>query len=261
MITYILTFNYQPSGWSLDSRSQSPPPRKYYYIHTKMNWTNAQQYCREKHTDLATFKSMGDIEMLKPDFNYIWEAMGNDINSWKWSATGETSKTGYQNWDVNEPNYAFGIETCVVMAPNGKWFDLSCWNDAQCETQLSFIYQNGKIYEFIPTFQTWDSALKYCRQQHADLAMIEGSAENTQVFSVIPVDTLPIKQAWIGLYRLPWTWSDMSQSTFRNWLPRVPDNYGLNQFCAAENPKHYWDDKDCTAEFPFICHQGDSSMT
>uniref|UniRef100_A0A4W6DW10 C-type lectin domain-containing protein n=1 Tax=Lates calcarifer TaxID=8187 RepID=A0A4W6DW10_LATCA len=136
---------------------KSPPPRKYYYIHTKMNWTNAQQYCREKHTDLATFKSMGDIEMLKPDFNYIWawigltdnpkswkEAMGNDINSWKWSATGETSKTGYQNWDVNEPNYAFGIETCVVMAPNGKWFDLSC------ALLHSFVcYTGKKISEFM----------------------------------------------------------------------------------------------------------------
>uniref|UniRef100_A0A4W6DVJ2 C-type lectin domain-containing protein n=1 Tax=Lates calcarifer TaxID=8187 RepID=A0A4W6DVJ2_LATCA len=112
-----------------------------------------------------------------------------------------------------------------------------------------FTNQNEKIYEFISTLKTWDSALEYCRQQHTDLAMIENSAENTRVFSVIPAGTI----AWIGLYRLPWTWSDMSQSTFRNWLPRVPDNYGLNQFCAAENPKHYWDDQDCTAEFPFIC--------
>uniref|UniRef100_A0A4W6G4N5 C-type lectin domain-containing protein n=1 Tax=Lates calcarifer TaxID=8187 RepID=A0A4W6G4N5_LATCA len=238
------------------------PLRKYYYIDLKMTWTAAQQYCRENYTDLATIESMDDINMLNPDFYYSsawiglrdnpesWKGtVSSNANSWRWSASGETSKTGYQAWNANEPNNVGGRETCTAMRTNGKW------NDAQCETQLSFIcYTGKKKICFIPTFQTWDSALKYCRQQHADLAMIEGSAENTQVFSVIPVDTLPIKQAWIGLYRLPWTWSDMSQSTFRNWLPRVPDNYGLNQFCAAENPKHYWDDKDCTADLNSCSH-------
>uniref|UniRef100_A0A4W6DVX8 C-type lectin domain-containing protein n=1 Tax=Lates calcarifer TaxID=8187 RepID=A0A4W6DVX8_LATCA len=111
-----------------------------------------------------------------------------------------------------------------------------------------FTNHTGIIYEFISTLKTWDSALEYCRKQHTDLAMIENSAKNTQVSSVIPAYT----QAWIGLYRVPWTWSDMSQSTFRNWQRSSPNNYGGNQFCMAESSQHYWDDDTCNVEFPFI---------
>uniref|UniRef100_A0A672YCU3 C-type lectin domain-containing protein n=1 Tax=Sphaeramia orbicularis TaxID=375764 RepID=A0A672YCU3_9TELE len=95
----------------------------------------------EKYTDLATFESMEEIQRLnRPELltSLVWiglrddpkswkESMGNDVNSWRWSATGETSQTGYQNWDSIEPNYYQGKQTCVIMMmPTGKWFDKDC---------------------------------------------------------------------------------------------------------------------------------------
>lgn len=122
-----------------------------------MNWADAQHYCREKYTDLATIESMDDISRLKPDFSYTWAwiglkddpeswkgDLGNDSNSWRWSTTGETSKTGYQSWDVNEPNSKKANENCVLMANDGKW------RDANCQFSLSFVcYTGEKRFDFM----------------------------------------------------------------------------------------------------------------
>ena len=146
---------HQPSGFSLSSCSHVPP-RMYYYVNLPMSWSDAQQYCREKYTDLATIASMDDISRLQSAFSYscAWIGLnddpaswmgpqGNDTNSWRWSATGETSKTGYQKWFAGEPNYAAGEEICVIMV-NGEWYDLSCGND-----RAFVCYTGKKIFEFM----------------------------------------------------------------------------------------------------------------
>lgn len=119
--------------------------------------------------------------------------------------------------------------------------------------------QNEETYVFISSATTWNSAQAYCRQYFIDLPMIENSAENNAVISAKPASA----EVWIGLYRVPWTWSDKTQSSFRIWQSDAvyPNNYGGNQFCMATNTVPEWDDSNCQSEMPFICHQGDCSTT
>ncbi|XP_037640553.1 C-type mannose receptor 2-like [Sebastes umbrosus] len=229
-----------------------------------MNWADAQHYCREKYTDLATITSMEDISRLnRPTLRDSWawiglrddpkswrESMGNDINSWRWSVTGETSKTGYHNWDAPEPNNTISNDICVVTTPKGKWAD------QRCETSYHFICynvtnENEKTYVYISTLKTWTDARDYCRKYYTDLPMIENNEENDEVSAAIEA-TDP---AWIGLYRVRWSWSDKSQSSVRFWRSGSPNNVGGNQFCVSENPLHEWDDDGCNFEYPFICQQ------
>ncbi|XP_028281158.1 macrophage mannose receptor 1-like [Parambassis ranga] len=218
--------------------------RMYYYVNLKMTWTNAQQYCREKYTDLATFESMDDISRLNSTFTYSWawigleddpkswmKIMANNSNSWRWSTTGETSKTTFNIWHPSNPDSTDGNETCVAMT-EGKWYDLNC------DTEKFFMCyevtgQNTKRYVYIKTAATWSRAQTYCRSNFTDLAMIENTAENTAASAVMPA----IDEAWIGLYRVPWTWSDKSSSTFRNWRLNSPNNYMGNQYCMTEISK------------------------
>uniref|UniRef100_A0A3B3CRG0 C-type lectin domain-containing protein n=1 Tax=Oryzias melastigma TaxID=30732 RepID=A0A3B3CRG0_ORYME len=95
---------------------------------------------------------MDDLKRLKPKFSYSWAwiglhddpaawktSMGNESNSWRWSATGETSRTGFQSWDSNCPDYYKGEEACVTMGGGGLW------NDVNCNTSYPFLCFYGKL--------------------------------------------------------------------------------------------------------------------
>ncbi|CAI5670281.1 unnamed protein product [Oreochromis niloticus] len=249
-------------GFSLSFCSKFPP-RTYYYVDKKMSWNDAQQYCREKYTDLATFESMDDISRLHSTFSYSWawiglrddpeswkNTLGNDTNSWRWTITGEMSKTDYNNWYSTNPNNYGGNESCVAMDLGGKWFDKNCGESINFVC-YNVTEQNKKNYMYISTTKTWPSAREYCIKHSMDLAVIENSEENAEVSSLKPNTT----DIWIGLYRVPWTWSDKSQSSFKNWRSSSPNNYQGNQHCVVEDKLHEWDDDQCTMNYVFICHQ------
>lgn len=82
--------------------------------------------------------------------------------------------------------------------------------------------------------------------------MIENETENAEARKANPTTG----EVWIGLYRVPWIWSDKSQTFFRPWHSSLNNAEGT-QHCGTENELHQWADEKCTVKRPFICHQGD----
>ena len=81
-----------PTGWTISSCLT----RQYHYVDEPMTWTEAQTYCREKYTDLATIENMEDMDKIlsavsSSQSDAVWIGLYSNIE-WKWS-TGEELTT------------------------------------------------------------------------------------------------------------------------------------------------------------------------
>ncbi|KAK1140616.1 C-type lectin domain family 4 member G-like, partial [Acipenser oxyrinchus oxyrinchus] len=99
-------------------------------------WSEAQRYCREKHTDLATqycrehhtdlvsIKNASENEEIvkKAQGKPFWIGLFNE--PWKWSHQGDNYTFHY--WNKGEPNNFGGVENCVAMSKTGEWTDAGC---------------------------------------------------------------------------------------------------------------------------------------
>uniref|UniRef100_A0A8C2WFE9 C-type lectin domain-containing protein n=1 Tax=Cyclopterus lumpus TaxID=8103 RepID=A0A8C2WFE9_CYCLU len=102
-------------------------PNRFVLISTAMNWTEAQSYCREHHTDLALVRNMEENQMvqsLDPSGGIVWIGLFRD--PWKWS---DGSDSSFRNWNPPEPRGLNGSsETCVAadFSADGRWETLDC---------------------------------------------------------------------------------------------------------------------------------------
>ncbi|KAJ3585068.1 hypothetical protein NHX12_013790 [Muraenolepis orangiensis] len=209
---------------------------KYILVTKEMTWQDAQEYCRQTYVDLATANNMDDLNQLVDLAGGVITWIGlHDLNrksmdlypnSWKWS-TQTRSQTGYMNFASGQPDYNRAREECVMMKPDGTW------DDAVCSQQYKFVCFSGpssaKTYHHVTQTLSWESAKSYCRTHYTDLAKIENQAENQQVSSLVTTSS------WIGLSRVPWTWSDGSNGSFRHWAAGEPNNYLSTGFCTTDS--------------------------
>ncbi|TNN25212.1 Aggrecan core protein [Liparis tanakae] len=92
-----------------------------------MNWTEAQNYCREHHTDLASVRNMQENQMvhnLVPSESLVW--IGLFSNPWKWS---DGSESLFRNWNPLVPHEFDGFsKKCVAVdfSADGQWETLDC---------------------------------------------------------------------------------------------------------------------------------------
>ncbi|XP_067266265.1 C-type mannose receptor 2-like [Chanodichthys erythropterus] len=223
--------------------------RQYHFINVNKNWTEAQRYCRENYTDLATVDNMNDMNELKMSVNdggvqNVWIGLQKTgVDKWQWSS-GDPAL--YLNWAPGQPD---GTNECAVMR-NGQWNDLSC------SISLTFICNANTGLVFINQTKNWRDAQTYCRQNHIDLVSVRNQNENQQLQKFIN-DSHISGDVWIGLFRDSWQWSDQSNSSFRYWEAGQPNNLEGIQNCGEIYPniQGKWNDYYCNYQFPFVCHE------
>ncbi|XP_036420702.1 C-type mannose receptor 2-like isoform X2 [Colossoma macropomum] len=231
-------------------------PHRYHFVNENKTWTEAQSYCRQNYTDLATINNMDEMkkvtETVKDKSVRVW--IGLEKVTWQWSLQdGTVYREGqsYSNWYTGEPNSNAGEEMCVQM------YELGSWDDEDCSRLFPFVCFEGKnsTYMLIKEAKTWREAQSYCREHYTDLVSVRNQTENQQIFDLTKQSVSD--SVWIGLFNDSWKWADQSSSSFRYWASTQPDNYGGNQnytavFMAEQGQ---WHDLNGNSQLPFICHQ------
>ncbi|XP_030635246.1 C-type mannose receptor 2-like [Chanos chanos] len=235
---------------------------QYHFVNVDKTWTEAQTYCREHYTDLATIDNQEDtdelIKTVKGDVERVWIGLekSGDMR-WQWSLGDPTfyreGEMEFTNWHPGEPNN-LNNHHCTEMRTDGKW------NNEPCnQEKMSVCYDERKVsserYIVINETKTWREAQSYCREHHTDLVSVRNQTENEWIKSSMKDKTEP----WIGLFRDSWKWSDQSNSSFRNWAPGQPDNNEGDENCAfmqiTGEKQGQWHDFSCDNEKPFVCYE------
>ncbi|XP_033935802.1 secretory phospholipase A2 receptor-like [Pseudochaenichthys georgianus] len=215
--------------------------RYYVYNQEHLNWQEAQSYCRNSNTDLATIKTQTDEDSLHLEEYHAWIGLYNKRDEELAWSNGESSN--YFLPFTHPPQNS--SEGCVSVHYSEKKYHVR-----RCETYYFFFchhpHGNNLDYELILQSKTWSEALQYCKREFTDLATFRSIEDlNTDV-------TEQVFQVWTGLHRdgETWRWST-GVSDFRNWVEDEPGNNGdcvsissLNKEMATQN---------CSDRFPFVC--------
>ncbi|XP_052458845.1 macrophage mannose receptor 1-like isoform X2 [Carassius gibelio] len=184
--------------------------RQYHFINENKTWTEAQRYCRENYTDLATTDNMNDMNELMKSVNdgsvrFVWIGLER---KWQWSSR---EPVLYLNWAPTQPD---GRDECAGMK-NGQWHDLRCSDD-----KWKFICNNNKLI-VIRESLTWSEALRYCRQNHVDLVSVHSQEMQRRVMNV--VKRASTAELWLGLRHSHilgvWYWVSGETVCYQNWAP------------------------------------------
>ncbi|MGH0178978.1 UNVERIFIED_CONTAM: hypothetical protein FKN15_000382 [Acipenser sinensis] len=216
---------------------------RYILIEELKTWTEAQQYCREYHTDLVSIKNAFENEEIvkKAQGNSFWIGLFNE--PWKWSHQGDNYT--FHSWSYGQPNNRGGDQNCVVISNTGEWTDYDC-ND-----QYSFFCcedgSSGQCF-YEGTWKTWQEAQSYCRNQSRDLPSIQDQARVNELIGLVP--SMNFSEHWIGLYhdKENWQWSSGGDVIYTNWERYL--------FCASVNSGGEWEDSPCSKGNYFMCYSG-----
>uniref|UniRef100_A0A8P4K6C6 C-type lectin domain-containing protein n=2 Tax=Dicentrarchus labrax TaxID=13489 RepID=A0A8P4K6C6_DICLA len=225
--------------------------REYYLINENKKWDDAQSYCRENYTDLATIGSHDDLKKLvnmtaaSGETKEIWIGLKkNGVASWLWSV-GETQTSDglavYTNW-ASLPDSS---HYCGGMRDDGKWLSASC---VETHPFVCQEVESSRMYVVLEE-KTWSQAQLHCRQNNHDLVSVKNQAENQALQQTVGPS---LTFFWTGVFRDEWKWSDKSNSSFRMWESSQPNNDGV---CTLYSPssKSWWD-RNCDYRYPFICY-------
>ncbi|XP_051722535.1 macrophage mannose receptor 1 isoform X2 [Ctenopharyngodon idella] len=249
--------------FGLLSFTSSQISHQYHFINIRKKWTEAQRFCRENYTDLATVNNAEEMNSLfrtisDVSYDVYIGLYRSEVFRWHWTLPDSSNVEPFQNWKDKQPDQN-NNHGCAAMNNNGEWFSDSC------DSKRPFVCFNAKGNK-IPTEKkrTWRKAREYCRNNiHTDLANVRNISENDDIKNALKtIWNRPSKNitekgkinktVWIGLFKDAWLWSDQSNSSFRSFSQ--PKNISRYKSCTAVNKTGRWNYVRCNITLPFICH-------
>uniref|UniRef100_A0A673HG96 C-type lectin domain-containing protein n=1 Tax=Sinocyclocheilus rhinocerous TaxID=307959 RepID=A0A673HG96_9TELE len=137
VIVFPIILTLQKDRCHLLSQRCSEKSKMFVYVSSPVNWTNAQKYCRQRYSDLATTDDQTDHgDGFKYDM-WIGLYQANAYSPWVFS---DGSKSLFRPWYSAQPNNAGGNQFCVYTSLSGYW------NDWDCADKLPFVCYTGELF-------------------------------------------------------------------------------------------------------------------
>lgn len=224
--------------------------REYIYVSQSVNWTTAQNYCKQHYGDLVSITTIEEyqnaVQVLNDNTFLAWiglKTTGPNLNNWQWS---DGEKINFTKWALGEPNNMNLEENCAVMNQKG-WFDFGCWErfSSICYRRFILVKEN----------KTWEEAVKYCKNHYTNLAFVDSKT----LLDLLKIETEQAQTAsvWTGLRFLDGKWFWVNGASLGS-LVSLPSCPVQPYRCGAFNFNTYvWEDRDCNEELNFLCyHRG-----
>ncbi|KAL7393422.1 hypothetical protein ABVT39_010665 [Epinephelus coioides] len=234
--------------------------RRFHAIREMKNWTDAQRYCREKFTDLATIQDQAHNTEAQQvaGSGQFWIGLKSD---WEWSEDNQqlSTKTWFNSWAPDEPKLK-----CATITEDGSWFT------QHCDEQLYLMCYNadGDKHILVKQRMTWVDAQKFCRSVYTDLSSIRTGTVNRVISSLLQHDNKETNtaesseenvggaarplEAWIGLHVNFWKWSDRSTVTHKQ--PVIKQASAVTGTCMSITSAAEWYSSLCSDKHFFLCH-------
>ncbi|XP_010779382.1 asialoglycoprotein receptor 2-like [Notothenia coriiceps] len=133
------------------SAVSSHAERQYHFVYQPKTMAEAQRYCREKHTDLATIDSDEIVKLLNNmagQYNQsAWIGLHDERYTWKWSMSDPSfyklREIEFRQWGIGQPG-KYNSEHCTCIgSPDGLWHDYNCIRILSLRPAL--IAQRGRL--------------------------------------------------------------------------------------------------------------------
>ncbi|XP_071371374.1 macrophage mannose receptor 1-like [Centroberyx affinis] len=222
---------------------------KFCLIEEEKTWREAQDYCREKHTDLIsgnqTFNEQVLSKMNRPDPSARY-VIGLFRDSWKWS---DRSNSSFRYWHQSVNANHQGQNRCAWT----RLDEQGRWKHGSCSKNLSFFCYDDRVI-LIREEKTWDEALDYCREKHDDLVSILDP--DIQKLVQERAKTANTPYVWLGMrYTCTldfWFWVSDGAGCYENWAPGNR-NGDCGTAAAMEKGGGQWVSLPDDEEYNFIC--------
>ncbi|XP_070175303.1 macrophage mannose receptor 1-like [Littorina saxatilis] len=262
----------------------------------RQNWYQARRTCQSLGADLASVHSVDENGFLTGAMSKhsrwtFWVGLNDlDDNDYSWT---DGTPVNFISWSPNEPNDAYGGESCVESTSKGEWNDENCqdMNSYICKKPVGGITPTPPTlppvlggcpvgFTSIPilercykvagltdnTLKNYTDAITACTQMvpSATLVSVHNYIEQRYLTSLIA--TLP-HFVWIGFNdrkrRNYFEWHDNSEVDFTHWGPGQPDENlhsdkaSDRRDCVAINPQPRnagnWNDMNCVNRNHYVC--------
>lgn len=117
----------------------------------KLDWYEADSYCKKLNGHLASFTSVASINKVLQAYGIysttdvsIWIGLNKLQGGYEWT---DGTPSNFFNWDFGQPDDKNDIQNCVEQRSNARWRDAFCYvnKDWMCSLPLGVNPNEGVI--------------------------------------------------------------------------------------------------------------------